>query len=367
MKPLPVDKIIRDNLFIAYLMIIMVGLVMIYSTSSIIAESRHGSHFFFLQQQFMWVLISIAAIWVIYKVDLKKIAVYSAPALMVLILLLSLVFLMPSRNGSQRWLMLGPLTAQPSEMFKFVMIMYLSFSLSNPKRNLSDWRQLLFPYVPLLGIGMLLILLEPDLGTTIVIAVTAISIFFLAGAKIKHMLICVGPLIAAASFVVFVMGYKKARILDYVASIGDPLQGSYQASQAALTLGAGGFFGSGLGDGRQKLFFLPYPHTDFIFAAIGEEVGFVGLLLILGLLFYLLYKGLKIASSQPDKFGFLLGAGMTLSLFFNIAINLGVVCSILPVTGLALPFLSYGGSSLLISSAAIGVLLNLTQRAVKKR
>jgi cell division protein FtsW len=152
--------------------------------------------------------------------------------------------------------------------------------------------------------------------------------------------------------------------MDFIAAMSDPLLGSYQAKQAALTLGAGGLMGTGLGEGRQKLFFLPYPHTDFIFAATGEEVGLFGLLIIMGLLFYVLRRGLKIAGAQPDRFGYLLASGMTLSLFINVAINIGVVTSLLPVTGLPLPFISYGGSSLLMSSAAIGVLLNLSQRRV---
>ncbi|MEA1981377.1 MAG: putative peptidoglycan glycosyltransferase FtsW [candidate division Zixibacteria bacterium] len=367
MKKLTADKKIREQLFTAYIIIIVIGLVMIYSTSSVMAESRFGSNFYFLKNQFFWVLVSMFAIWIINKVDLKKIAIYSAPSLFGIMLLLLLVFLMPTRNGSHRWLILGPFTMQPSELFKLFMIFYLAFSLSNPKRNLSDWKQLLFPYVPLLGLGMMLIVLEPDLGTVLVIAITAISIFFLAGAKLKHMIFGLAPMVMGALVLVFGLGYKKARIMDFIASIGNPLLGSYQSKQAALTLGAGGITGAGLGDGRQKLFFLPYPHTDFIFASIGEEMGLIGLLSILSILFFILWKGLKVASMQPDKFGFLLAAGMTISLFINIAINLGVVCSILPVTGLPLPFISYGGSSLLISSAAIGVLLNLSRRVVVKR
>ena len=207
--------------------------------------------------------------------------------------------------------------------------------------------------------------MEPDLGTAIVITLTCLGMFFLAGAKISHLFYALVPASSVAFFMVFVMGYKKARIMDFIAAVGDPLKGSYQAKQAALTFGAGGLTGTGLGDGRQKLFFLPYPHTDFIFAATGEEVGFIGLIIILSLFFFLLYRSLKISMSQPDKFGFLLGAGITMSLFINIAVNLGVVTSLLPVTGLPLPFISYGGSSLLISSAAVGLLLNLSKRKGK--
>ena len=355
-------KRIDERLLFAYLLTIMVGLVMVYSTSSMLAESRFGSHLFFLRHQLMWAVISIGAMFLILKMNLERLAIYSAPGLLLTLLLLSLVFLMPARNGSHRWLFLGPITVQPSEMFRFLMIVYLAFSLANPKRDITQLKKLIFPYAPIIGLGLALILAEPDLGSTIVIFLTAVGIFFLAGARVRHLLTAALPLTGLASFVVFVIGYKKDRVLTYLSSVLDPLQGSYQLKQAALTLGSGGIFGTGLGEGRQKLFFLPYPHTDFIFASTGEEVGFIGLLVLLGLLFFLLYKGFKIASMQPDKFGFLLAAGMTWSLFVNIAINIGVVTGLLPVTGLPLPFISYGGSSLLMSSCSIAVLLNLSRR-----
>ena len=287
------------------------------------------------------------------------------PALFFTLLLLCVVFLMPTRNGSHRWLFLGPLTLQPSELFKFLVVYYLAFSLANPKRNLADWKQLVFPYAPIIGVGMLLIILEPDLGAVVVLLLSVMGMFFVAGARLKHLALAVLPPAALGSILVFVIGYKRARVLDYLAAVSDPLQGSYQVKQAVLTFGSGGLFGTGLGDGRQKLFFLPYPHTDFILATIGEEIGFIGMMILLGVLFYMLWRGCRIAMQQPDRFGFLLAAGMTWSLFVNIAINIGVVTSILPVTGRALPFLSYGGSSLLVSSAAIGVLINLSRRVVK--
>jgi cell division protein FtsW len=189
------------------------------------------------------------------------------------------------------------------------------------------------------------------------------GMLFLAGARIYHLVAAVVPPICIGVGLVAIVGYKQARIIDYLAAIVEPLNGSYQIRQAALTFGSGGLFGTGLGDGRQKLFFLPYPHTDFILATIGEEIGFIGLTVVLGLLMYLLWRGCRIAMQQPDRFGYLLAAGMTWSLFINIAINIGVVTALLPCTGLALPFLSYGGSSLLMSSAAIGILINLSRRA----
>jgi len=365
MRRLGVRAAIDERLLTAYLLALLAGLIMVYSASSILAESRFGSHWFFFRQQALWAVLSLIAIWVISRVDLQRLAVYSAPGLLFTLLMLSLVFLMPTRNGSHRWLFLGPLTFQPSELFKFLVILYLAFSLSNCKRNLANWKQLLFPYAPIIGLGLMLILLEPDLGTVIVVFLAVLGMFFLAGARLFHLALAVVPPAVVGGLLVFVAGYKRARIDDYLSAVLDPLSGSYQVKQAVLTFGSGGLFGTGLGDGRQKLFFLPYPHTDFILATIGEELGFLGLMAVLGALFYLLWRGWRIALHQPDRFGFLLAAGMTWSLFVNIAINVGVVTSLLPVTGLALPFLSYGGSSLLISSAAVGVLINLSRRVVR--
>lgn len=366
MKRLLAKRAIDERLLIAYLITVTIGLAVIYSASSIMAESRFGSHFYFLRQQIIWALVSFFAIWIICKLDLERLSVYSVLGLVASLVLLAVVFVMPARNDAHRWIFIGPFTLQPSELFKFMMIVYLAFSLSNPKRDLKKVGQLVIPYVPLIGAGLALIVLEPDLGVAIVISITALAIFFLAGTPMKYLLVTSAPLVAAASFIVFVLGYKKARVIDYMSAIADPLNGSYQVKQAALTLGSGGLLGTGIGDGRQKLFFLPYPHTDFIFASAGEEIGLLGLAGLLFLLFYILWRGLKIAAAQPDRFGYLLASGMVITLFCSIAINIGVVTAMLPVTGLPLPFISYGGSSLLISSAAIGVLLNLSRKAVKE-
>lgn len=354
-----------ETLLFLYLGVVAFGLIMVYSTSSIMADGRFGSHFHFLKQQAVWMVISLVMMLVMFKVDLQKWSALSVPALFVTFALLALVFIMPARNGAHRWLMLGPLTLQPSELFKFVTIYYLAFSLSNPKRDLNNVRQLSLPYGPLLGAGLALILLEPNLGMTILVFFTALGIFFLAGLRMKHIMAAALPLVGVATVVVFVLGYKKARILDHINAVIDPLKGSYQVKQSALTLGSGGLLGSGLGEGTQKLFFLPYPHTDFIFAATGEEVGFIGLTVLMIGLFFMLWRGFKIAAAQPDRFGYLMAAGTTWALFINMAVNIGVVTAILPVTGLPLPFVSYGGSSLLFSSLGIAVLLNLSRRMVR--
>ncbi|MCX6827321.1 MAG: putative lipid II flippase FtsW [candidate division Zixibacteria bacterium] len=352
------DKI----LFYCALILIVIGLVMVYSSSSVMAQSRFGSHLYFLQRQIIWLVIACLAAWGVLKLDLKKNAAYSVPLLFLTLLLLMVVFIMPARNGSHRWIFLGPLTIQPSEIFKMMIIYYLAFSLSQKKRELENLKQILLPYAPLIGAGLILIILEPGLGSALTITLTVLTIFFLAGIRLYHLSLLILPLAGLASFMVFILGYKKDRVIDYLSAIADPLLGSYQIKQAVLTLGAGNIFGAGLGNGRQKLFFLPYPHTDFIFASIGEEFGFIGLVIILSLFYIIIWRGIKIALYQPDRFGYLLAMGMTVSLSVAVLINMGVVTSLLPTTGIPLPLLSYGGSALLGSIAAIAVLLNLSKR-----
>jgi cell division protein FtsW len=339
-----------------------IGMVMIYSSSSVMAEGRFGSHLYFLKRQLLWLIMACAAGIAIVRVDLKKYAAYSVPITFAVLVMLAVVFLMPARNGSHRWLFIGPLTIQPSELFKLTLIVYLAFSLSQKNRNITNFRELFFPYIPLIGTGLILIIFEPGLGSAMTITLTVLAIFFLAGIRLSHLMALILPLAGLASFMVFILGYKKTRVVDYLASVENPLAGSYQIKQAVLAMGAGGIFGSGLGNGKQKLFFLPYPHTDFIFAAIGEELGFIGLLVILMLFYIIIWRGIKIALYQPDRFGFLLAAGITSSILIAVLINVGVVTSLLPTTGIPLPLVSYGGSALITSIVSIAMLLNLSRR-----
>jgi cell division protein FtsW len=342
--------------------LVIAGLVMVYSSSSVMAQAKFGSNFFFLQKQLMWLVIALMAGWVILKVDLKKLSAYSVPLLLITLVMLAAVFLMPARNGSHRWLFIGPFSIQPSELFKFLVIFYLAFSLSQKRRDIRQFKQFVWPYVPLIAIGLILIILEPGLGSAITISLTVLAIFFIAGVRLLHLAVFTVPFAALGSFMVFVLGYKSTRVYDYLAAIESPLSGSYQVKQAVLTLGAGGIFGTGIGDGRQKLFFLPYPHTDFIFASIGEELGFIGLIILLALFFQLIWRGMKIARFQPDRYGYLLAMGVTVSLFISVAINIGVVTALLPTTGIPLPLVSYGGTSLVVSICSVAVLLNLSRR-----
>ncbi len=354
-----------ETLLFLYLGVVAFGLIMVYSTSSIMADGRFGSHFHFLKQQAVWMVISLVMMLVMFKVDLQKWSALSVPALFVTFALLALVFIMPARNGAHRWLMLGPLTLQPSELFKFVTIYYLAFSLSNPKRDLNNVRQLILPYGPLLGAGLALILLEPNLGMTILVFFTALGIFFLAGLRMKHIMAAALPLVGVGDRRgVCTRLQKGANPRSY--RRGDR---SAQGELSGKAVGADAWFGriARVGTRRRETeaVFPAVSAHRFHLRATGEEVGFIGLTVLMIGLFFMLWRGFKIAAAQPDRFGYLMAAGTTWALFINMAVNIGVVTAILPVTGLPLPFVSYGGSSLLFSSLGIAVLLNLSRRMVR--
>jgi cell division protein FtsW len=350
-------------LFLIVSTLILIGTVMVYSSSSAIADGneKYSSHAFFLKRQLIWLGLSFVTMLVAARINLDNFRRLIAPVLLLSLVLLIVVYFTPEVRKTHRWLSLGPLTIQPSELFKFVLIFYLAHSLSQKNRSLDDARRYLWPYGPVIGLGVVLIVFEPDLGSVLVLITTSVLILFLAGARLTHLILTIGSSSLAVYLLVFVVGYKRSRVDSYLASLADPMQAPLQVKQSILSLASGGIFGVGLGDGIFKQFFLPEPHTDFIFASIGEELGLIGLTLTLALLLGLIWRGLRIATAQTDRFRFLLATGLTICLAVNIIINISVVLGMIPTTGLPLPFLSYGGSSLVISSVTIGVLLNLSR------
>jgi len=351
--------------------LILLGSVMVYSSSSAIAQGamteagrKYSSHAFFLKRQLIYFLVAYLAMYVAARFDVERLRRLLWPLLLSSSALLLVVFFAPVTRGTHRWLPLGIVSIQPSELFKYILVLYLAHSLSQKGRSLDTVKNYLWPYGPIILGGALLILLEPDLGVVLVMGATVIVLFYLAGARLMHIGAAIGGSAAAVYTVVFVFGYRKTRVLDFFNWVADPMQAPYQIKQSILSMANGGIFGVGLGDGIFKQFFLPEPHTDFIFASIGEELGLWGLLLTLGLFFGLLWRGLRIATRQPSRYRFLLASGLVLCLGVNICVNIAVALGLIPTTGLTLPFLSYGGSSLVVSSAAVGLLLNLSRQRV---
>lgn len=354
-------------LFLIVSALILIGTVMVYSSSSAIADGsdKYSSHAFFLKRQLVWLAIAYLVMLVAAHINLEKLRPLATPALLGCIALLVIVFATPTIRGTHRWLSLGFMTLQPSELFKYVLIFYLAHSLSKKGRSLNDARNYLWPYGAIIGAGALLIVLEPDLGSVLVLLSTVIFVFYLAGARISHLIISLGGSTVLVYMLIFVIGYKRTRVDSFLASVADPMLAAHQVKQSILSLAGGGLTGVGLGNGIFKQFFLPEPHTDFILASIGEELGLLGLMVTLALLFGLIRRGLKISTVQSSRFRFLLASGVTVCLAVNMIINIAVVLGLIPTTGLALPFLSYGGSSLVVSSAAVGILLNLSRHRVR--
>ncbi len=358
-----IDKSKPDYLLLLIVIVLIsVGTVMVYSASAILADDKFHSSTFFIKKQILWAGISLILIFALTKIDYHKYERYANLFLLFsLILLVAVLFSRPTK-GVVRWIRLGPIVFQPSELFKYALVLFMAHSLSKRKNKIKSLKYVFLPYFLILGIASFLIMREPHLGAILSTSIILLVMLFVAGTRIKHILLISAPLALAIFLLVFVLGYKKQRVNDYLKSIQHPLEGSYQMKQSTLALGAGGILGAGLGEGKQKLFFLPEPHTDFIFATLGEEGGFLTCATIMVLFLILALRGLSIANRAPDDFGFFLALGISFCVFLGALINAGVVVGLLPTTGIPMPFIGYGGSSLIFSSMGIGVLLNISRQ-----
>ncbi|HET7768711.1 MAG TPA: putative peptidoglycan glycosyltransferase FtsW, partial [Chloroflexota bacterium] len=291
----------------------------------------------------------------------------SVPALLGAIGLLAAV-LIPGLGsevyGAQRWISLGQFQLQPSELAKLALILYVAHWLTAKREQVSEFANGLLPFGVLMAIVVALLMKQPDMGTTIVIVTTAVAIFFVAGASLSHLVLLSGVGAFAGVLLIWIAPYRMARFTAFVDPWANPQAASYHVVQSLLAFGAGGATGVGLGVGRQKFFHLPFPHTDSIFAVVGEELGLIGTIpLVLAFLFFA-YRGLRIAWYAPDQFGRLLAVGVTGGIAFQAMLNMAVLTSSVPFTGITLPFISYGGSSLISTLAACGVLLNVSRQIV---
>ena len=355
------------QLLFAASILVGIGIVMVYSASAMVADERFHSTTYFFKRQLIWFIVSLPVMILAMRIDYHLFQKTALPLLVVALALLVVVLFRPPVNGVRRWIRFGPFGFQPSELFRYAFIIFLCSSLSKRLGKIKQFKYLFIPYFPILAIGALLIVREPDLGTTLTVGSTVFLLLFIAGAKLRHLAVIILPTLAAVFVLIFGLGYERERIDDYIRSIRNPLEGSYQLKQSILSLGSGGVMGVGLGEGKQKLLFLPEPHTDFILANMGEEGGFALLGVVLALFMILSWRGLRAAFRAEDHFGFFLALGITSSIVITFVINAGVVSGILPTTGLPLPFLSYGGSSLLLNLMGIGILLNISRQGCNRR
>ncbi|MFW5976367.1 MAG: stage V sporulation protein E [Bacillota bacterium] len=348
--------------------LLTIGLIMILSASSIRSYNLYEDSYYLFKNQLIWAIIGLIFMLIFMNINYKFFQKHARLILLGSITGLILV-LIPGIGrmvgGSRRWIGMGPIGIQPSEVTKLGIVFYLAQFLSTKKERVQSFLKGVIPLLIVLVIIFLLILLEPDLGTAVTITGTFLVMLFTAGIKFIHILYIVSSGIPLIIYFIFSEEYRKARFLAFLNPWEDPLDTGYHVIQSLIALGSGGIFGVGLGNSRQKFLYLPEPGTDFIFAVLGEELGLIGTILIILLYFVLIWRGLKIALYVPDMFGSLLAIGITSMIGLQAIINMGVVTSSLPVTGITLPFISYGGTSLVIMLSGVGILLNISRNKVK--
>ncbi len=350
-------------LLISTLLLVTVGTVMIYSSSSILAMERYHDAQYFLKKQLFFVLIGMTGMILLMKVPYAKLRYAAYPSLAVAAFLLGLV-LIPhvgvKAGGATRWLNLGIVTFQVTELAKVALVLFLAHFLT---RKIGQVRQFSHGIAIPLGVTVVIVglaLIEPDFGSAAILMAILVMMLYLAGTRLAYLGGLAAAFLPAALYLVVHKSYRMARLTAFLDPWKDPRHSGFQIIQSLLSFGSGGAFGVGLGDGMQKLFYLPEPHTDFILSVIAEESGFIGVGIVILLFGVLIFRGFLIAFKAPDLFGTLLAAGLTMTLALEAFINIAGVMGLIPLKGLALPFLSYGGSALLMSMASVGILLNIS-------
>jgi cell division protein FtsW len=341
------------------------GVVMVYSASSIVAADRYGDAAYFLKRQAIWVGLGLAAMLITQRIHYGALRRFTPALLFLAVVALGLV-LVPGigrvAGGARRWIALGgPFSFQPAEAAKLAMVLYLANFLAHRGARLSEFRRGVAPPVLIAGLMFGLILAQPDLGSAMIIGLVTFLMLFVAGARIVHLAGLAALGIPGMLIAILGEEYRRQRLLAFLDPWGDPQGAGFHIIQSLLALGSGGFLGVGLGNSRQKFFYLPERHTDFIFSVLGEELGLLGTGAVVVLFALFAYRGFRVARRAPDQFGALLAAGITTMIVLQAVLNIGVTTGVLPITGVPLPFLSFGGSSFLFTLVACGVLLNVSQ------
>lgn len=360
-KRISVDRV----LFIVTLLLVFVGLVMVFSASAVMAKERYHSGYFFLLRQLGWAVAGFGAMLVGMKVDYRRLkhpaVVFSLLGLTTLMLIS--VFFLDRAHNTHRWIHFSGFSFQPSELAKPVLILFLAFFLESRTRNMDDLRNTLVPAVlpTLVFIG--LIVFQPDLGTAIACAAITVCILFVAGLDMKYLAYAFVGSLLPLYFLIFHVAYRRDRILAFLDPYSDPQGRGFHIIQSLIAVSTGGLTGVGLMEGKEKLFYLPEPHTDFIFSVLGEELGLIGCVTVVLLFAVFLWRGMRTALRTQDLFGRFLAVGITSMVVVQALINISVVLGLMPTKGIPLPLISYGGSSLFITLGCIGVLLNVTKQA----
>ena len=349
-------------LFFAVASLVGIGLVMIFSASSAVALMEHHDVSYYAKRQVLWLLVGLVVAYAAYRIDYHKLKGWAPYLLVASIGALALV-LVPHVgvvvNGARRWIGASSVSFQPSEFAKLALVIYLAAMLATRgEKIVSLWKGLFPLCVPVVVMAML-VLKEPDMGTASLLVMIAFAMFFAAGARLQHLAAILLVTLPVVVLEVIASPYKRARVFAFLDPWKDPQNAGFHIVQSLLALGSGGLFGLGLGDSRQKFFYLPEQYTDFIFSILGEELGLIGALAVVVLFVVLGYRAVRIAIASPDRFGFFLAIGCAAMITIQAFINIGVVSSSWPVTGVPLPFISFGGSSLVVNCIAVALIANV--------
>jgi cell division protein FtsW len=352
-------------LFAVTMLLVFVGLVMVFSASAVMARERFGSPYAFLLRQLVWASAGLVAMVAAMKVDYRR---YKNPALVfsflgLTTLLLISVFFLDRSHHTHRWIHAGGFSFQPSELAKPVLILFLAYFLEGRARAMDDWRNTLMPAAAPILMLLGLIVLQPDLGTGIACAGISACILYVAGMRLRYFGYAFGASLLPLYFLIFHVSFRRDRILAFMNPYAERQKAGFHLIQSLIAVGTGGVTGTGLMEGKQKLFYLPEPHTDFIFAVTAEELGLLGAFFVVTLFAIFLWRGMRASWRTDDLFGRYLAVGITSMVVLQAFINISVVLGMMPTKGIPLPLVSYGGSSLFVTLACVGVLLNITKQA----
>jgi cell division protein FtsW len=356
----------KSDIFLvtAVILLLTIGIIMVFSASAVVAHEKHGSLIYYLQKQLLWGFICLIAIFISSRVKLSLLSKRGLPLATIIfsIFLLCGLFLWGDLvNGARRWYNLGLASFQPSELAKIALVFYFADVLSRKGVALRDWKKGLLPHVVIFIAVVVPIFYQPDLGTVVMITLIISTMIFLSNVRFKHILAGFIFLLPALLLRIQNSTYQFARLKTWYENLFNPLGSGYQIKQSLIGLGRGGLFGTGIGTSKQKFYFLPDSHTDFVFSILGEELGFIGTTFILILFLIILWRGISIAKHANSSFAQYLGVGLTMNLVLYGFINAAVVTMLFPTTGIPMPFLSYGGSSLLMVGISVGILINIAK------
>ncbi len=355
-------------ILISVLVLIGIGLVAVYSASSILAAERFGDHYYYLKRQISFVLLGLLLMIIAKNINYlfyRRLVYFILGSSLVLLVLLLIPGLGVKVGGAQRWLRVGFISIQPSEVAKLSLAIFVAYTMSRNVEKIGTFFHGLFPHLLVGAIFITLILLQPDLGTAMIIGMWILILLFIGGVNLGQLFVLLGLITPIVYYLISHTAYRLHRWWAFLNPWEDPHGFGFQIIHSFLAFGSGGLSGVGIGNGKQKLFYLPEPHTDFILAIIAEEVGLIGVSVLLILFAFVVVRGFKIALNAPELFGTYVAMAISCMLALQVIVNMGVVMALLPTKGLTLPFISYGGSSLIVSLTGVGILMNISKCSLK--